>query len=114
MSTARLTALIGGIVTGCLFVFVVAYDASVPEVTVPYPLSQGLAVATGVFWVSYVAITCRDQVTGNADRNLARMLAAIAEAVDEAGDRRATQARVETLQHLGHGGGRRTPLTSVD
>jgi hypothetical protein len=114
MSPSRLTALIAGIVTGCLFAFVVLYDVSLPQVTIPPPVTQGLAVATGVFWISYVALSCRDATNAHADRNLDRLLAALADAIDETGDRRATAARLDALQHLNQQAGRRGTLTSVD
>ncbi len=90
MSTMRLRTIVGATITTCTLIMIYAMEALAHTILVPQGVNKLFVLATLIFWLSYVAAHCRDHI-----------LAAIETAVEEAGDRRATAARLDTLRQVG-------------
>lgn len=90
MSTLRLTTLIAAITTTLLLVLAYTLEGVAHKDLVPAPIGLLTSIASGVAWTGFVVAHCRDTIT-----------ATIAAAVAEAGGRRATEARIDTIAKLG-------------
>ncbi len=101
MSTMRLGTIVGATISTCTLIMIYTMEALAHTKLVPQGVNKLLVLATLIFWLSYVAAHCRDHVTRSVSQRAGDILAAIDAALEEAGDRRATAARLDTLRQVG-------------
>ncbi len=97
MSPMRLAALLTAIAISVAVVFLHILEATAHAALAPDPVIRLLCLGAILAWIAFLSAHCRDGVNRHADRNTTVILRAIDQAVEEAGDRRATDARIDTL-----------------
>ncbi len=104
MSAMRLITLISAITASLTLVTSYILEAVAKADLVPEPIALLGSVSVIVSWLGYFSAHCRDTVitavTENSTKRAADILVAVNAAVEEAGDRRATEARIDTIAAL--------------
>jgi len=93
ITTLRLSAAILAIAATIALVLIYTLEAAAGTDVVAEPIQELLSIAVTVTIGAYVTVHCRDYL----DQRLTDMLT---RAVEEAGDRRATEARLDTIEKM--------------
>lgn len=111
MSPMRAVALVVAVVFTAVKVAVFACEIAAAQTLVSAGLQSIGNVVIHVGWVSYWALHVQETVRSYSAQRARDVLDAIHTAVEEAGDRRATEARVATLANIDSGvlSGQRLP-----
>ncbi len=99
MKALRLAAFIVAIIATCILMSVYTFETAV-HIDVPKLLTKALMLLTQTAWEGTVATHCCVILQRGTATTEAAILAAIDKAVEEAGDRRATQAHLDALERL--------------
>jgi ABC-type uncharacterized transport system permease subunit len=96
----RLCALLAAIAGTAALIFAFTLEAAAHTNLVSDAVTTIMAVGVVVAWIAFFCAHCRDSIQAHAERQTARIVATINTAVDEAGARCATEARIDTLASL--------------
>ncbi len=110
MQTLRVGTLIGALIATCFLISALIFEA-IDHAGVPRVVTSLLYLTAQTLWFGLLASHCCCVVERNFDARTKRtqkvfaahagdILDAITKAVEEAGDRRATQAHLDTLERL--------------
>ncbi len=97
MSAMRLSTLIAAITATLALVLSYILEAVANADLVPEPVALLASVTVIVTWLGFFCAHCRDTVIEDSTKKAADILDAINTAVTEAGDQRATEARLDTI-----------------
>ncbi len=99
MKALRMSAFITALIATCVLMSVYAFETAA-TIEVPKLLSRTLFLITQTAWEGTVATHCCVVLQRHIAHHAGNILAAIDKAVEEAGDRRATQAHLDALERL--------------
>jgi hypothetical protein len=100
-TTLRLSAAIATIATTLTLILTHTMEAAAHQDIVPEPAELLLAMGVLVSAVAWIAAANRDAVIRHIDQQTATVAQLVADVLDEAGDRHATQARLDTIAAYG-------------
>lgn len=100
ISTMRLITAAGAAITTVALFMSYGLEAAANIPLVPQHVDTLIRISVVVWWFGFIASYCRDTVSRRIDARAADVLVAIECAVEEAGDRRATTARIDTLRQF--------------
>ncbi len=101
MSAMRFSTLIAAVAATILLTLTYILEGVARADLVPEPVTVLGSVSVVISWLGFFCAHCRDTIidtlTKRAAKHTSDVLVAINAAVEEAGDRRATEARIDTI-----------------